>query len=127
MRPMYRITSRNIGSEQTIEHLKNIATLNYYEQQIPYDGNLEKEAVLGERIWKPVRYADPWERLAAAVIGRAADDYCCACISHDEAWKDECRQWLERNEYSFAVLEELDRLIKRDGARDVRNHLRLIF
>jgi len=124
-------TMRRMCGDGFEERLKNIMTTNHYDYMLPYEDDLKKEAAYGERIWKQAQQADPWELLAAAVIGRAAQDYVECCLQGDMRFTRELEAWFRKNPYSEEFFEELTRRVRKAKSKWelewLHRSIRLIF
>lgn len=101
MKPYY--TTKQIDGEGFMERLKNIGTMNYYDEMVP-----EIEPTTdGHKLWVSEQDYDPWERLAAALISHACKEYAQAYISHNRARMLEIEHWLTDFEFARPAFYEL--------------------
>ena len=125
------LDSKDFGGKKSEDRLNNLFTALHYDRMIPYEDDLEKEAGYGRKLWKQEEEPDPWEILAAAVIGRAAQDYVNCAIDQDDWMMRKLEEWFARNEYSmqfFRVLKDkMGECRTRDEMFRLRDSIRLIF
>lgn len=82
-------TVRPIGSERYNNHLLDVFTRKYYENNYAdCDEDLEKLAIYGHPIWKSEKPYDPFERLIIAVLVQAICDYIDAYHKRQKAEED---------------------------------------
>ena len=125
------LDSKDFGGKKSEDRLNNLFTMIHYERMIPYEDDLEKEAGYGERLWKQEQKVDPWEILAAALIGRAAEDYVDSKLDGDEEMMRGLEAWFARNEYSLGFLNTLKRMMGACRTTEelirLKHSIRLIF
>lgn len=66
---------RPIGEPRYEDHLLDVFSRNFYEQAVPYEDDLKKEAGYGERLYKSEQPPSTDEIFVIAVIGQAVLDY----------------------------------------------------
>lgn len=113
--PSYRI-----GTEKYNGYLTDLFTGLHYDNMVPFEDDLEKEAAYGERLWHSRAEATPDELLCTAVIGRAVVDLMelyCAGGSRRRWMLDpnvkEIVRFLELFDDSGAVLNTLKYLLNK--------------
>lgn len=125
------LNRKDFGGKESEDRLNNLFTALHYDRMVPYEDDLEKEAGYGRKLWKQEEKPDPWEILAAAVIGGAAVDYVNCAIDQDDWMMRKLEAWFARNEYSmrfFRVLKDkVDACRTKDEMFTLLDSIRLIF
>ena len=112
--PRYRM-----GSEKYNGYLTDLFTARYYDNQVPFEDDLMKEAAYGARLWKADTEMGPEDLLYAAVIGSAVleylDVYDYGSGRQKGTWQDrkmtELEEFFSGDEMSQKIFNELTYLI----------------
>lgn len=118
---VHRIRVTDEEWEEVLEAVQYEGDLSFLTEAIS-----EREVrggIHGREPWKPKKDMDPWERLAAAIVGKACEDYLEAYERGDGRAMEELRDWFSENEYAEVVFRHLERLIHK--AKSKREFLRL--
>lgn len=120
MKPYY--TTKQIDGEGFMERLKNIGTMNYYDEMVPEI----KPCTSGGRLWQSEKEADPWELLLFAIVSLSAKEYVQTVIFEKKykrpcGGKHEIEEFL--NNWSPEIIDRLQSEIRyherRNGIRGI--------
>lgn len=98
--------------ERYIDHLKDIATSNFYRFVIPYEADLMQEAEYGELLWHSETPIDGMEMLIVAVARCAVADYAKAYLDQNEFKMLECETFFHQNDFLQTVFDNLQWIIR---------------
>ena len=118
MKPYY--TTKQVDGEGFMERLKNIGTMNYYDEMVPEI----KPCTSGSRLWQSEKEADPWELLLFAIVSLSAKEYVQTVI-FEKKYKRPCERKREIEEFLNNWSPEItDRLQSEIRYHERRNGIR---
>lgn len=122
---IHRIRVTDEEWEEVLEAVQYEGELSFLTEAI--SEREVRSGIRGREPWKPKKDMDPWERLAAAIVGKACEDYLEAYERGDGRAMEELRDWFGENEYAEVVFRHMERLIREaKSERELRYLKRIV-